>query len=133
MKIQHIEHSIYRNYQKSNNNQSNKSITFKGWVNGRYFENEIIKEAKEAFNNPNWKNNFLKMKTSIAETLTTWHDRDQAGIGGRIIGAICSLGLTEIGVGIVCTLEDQAENKRIDEKIEKIEECIEEIKRRRAR
>ena len=106
-----------------------KNIEFKGKVNNRYFSDSVIWEAKQAFDNPNWRDKFLSRKTSISETLTTWHDRDSAGIGGRIIGALCSFGLTEIGFGILCTIEDQQENREIDKEIEKISECIEEIRK----
>ena len=130
MKIQTIENSNDSYYHKNSfSKNSKRNPNFRGIVNGRYFENEIIKEAKEAFSNPNWKRKFLEMKTSVGETLSTWHDRDNAGIGGRIIGAICSFGLTEIGFGLVCTLQDQADNKMIDKKIEAIEDCIEEFKK----
>ena len=69
------------------------------------------------------------MKTSVGETLATWHDRDSAGLPARVIGAICSLGLTELGFGLICTLEDQADNKMIDKKISEIEDCIEEFRK----
>ena len=54
MRIQRIE---------NNNVMNNKNTkSFKGYVNGKYYEDWIIREAKETMHNPNWKDKFLKKK-----------------------------------------------------------------------
>lgn len=129
MKIQAITNVNNANYQTKRAGKNNIQPSFQSYVNGNYYKDEIIKEAKAAFNNPNWRDKFLAKKKSIGESLSTWHDRDDAGLAGRIIGAIGSFGLTEIGFGTICTLEDQAENREIDRTIKEIRDCIEDMKK----
>ena len=60
MRIQRIE---------NNNVLNNKNtMSFKGSANGKYYEDWIIKEAKEAMHNPNWKDKFLKKKKEMTNS-----------------------------------------------------------------
>lgn len=130
MRIQRIE---------NNNVMNNKNTkSFKGSANGKYYEDWIIKEAKEAMHNPNWKDKFLKKKKTVSDSLKTWQDTLDTGgekenIATRVILGICSLGITEVGFGTLGVLEDKSENKRIDETINKIHDCIEDLWREKNR
>lgn len=129
MKIQPIINANNVNYQNKKVGKNTNQPSFQGWVNGSYYKDEIIKEAKAAFDNPNWRDKFIAKKKSIGESLSTWHENDSAGLPARIICGICSFGLTEIGFGTICTLEDQAENRRIDKMIKEIRDCIEDMRK----
>ena len=124
MRIQKIENS---NIINKNNMQ-----TFKGFANGRYYDDWIIKEAKEAMNNPDWKDKFIQKKKTVSDSLKTWQDTLDTGgenenMATRVILGICSLGISEIGFGALGILEDKNENKRIDETINKIRNCMEDL------
>ena len=107
----------------------NNMQTFKGFANGRYYDDWIIKEAKEAMNNPDWKDKFIQKKKTVSDSLKTWQDTLDTGgenenMATRVILGICSLGISEIGFGALGILEDKNENKRIDETINKIRNCM---------
>lgn len=124
MRIQKIENS---NIINKNNMQ-----TFKGFANGRYYDDWIIKEAKEAMNNPDWKDKFIQKKKTVSDSLKTWQDTLDTGgenenMATRVILGICSLGISEIGFGALGILEDKNENKRIDKTINKIRNCMEDL------
>ena len=125
MKIQ----KITTNYQTKNNTQN-----FKGTVNGKYYEDWIIKEAKDAFDNPKWRNKFLKNKKTVTESLKTWQNSLDAGDETenkvtRALMGVFSLGVTEIGYGTLGIIEDQQKNKQIDKNIETIEDCMVDLKK----
>ena len=130
MRIQRIE---------NNNVMNNKHAkSFKGSANGKYYEDWIIKEAKEAMHNPNWKDKFLKKKKTVSDSLKTWQDTldtggEEENIATRVILGVCSLGISEIGFGALGILEDRDENKRIDKTINKIRDCIEDLWREKNR
>lgn len=130
MRIQRIE---------NNNVMNNKHAkSFKGYVNGKYYEDWIIKEAKEAIHNPKWQDKFLEKKKSISKSLKTWQDTldtggEEENIATRVILGVCSLGISEIGFGALGILEDRDENKRIDKTINKIRDCIEDLWREKNR
>ncbi len=129
MKIQ----KITTNYQTKNNTQN-----FKGTVNGKYYEDWIIKEAKDAFDNPKWRNKFLKNKKTVTESLKTWQNSLDAGDETenkvtRALMGVFSLGVTEIGYGTLGIIEDQQKNKQIDKNIETIEDCMVDLKKEKNR
>lgn len=106
--------------------------TFKGFANGRYYDDWIIKEAKEAMNNPDQKDKFIQKKKTVSDSLKTWQDTLDTGgenenTATRVILGICSLGISEIGFGALGILEDKNENMRIDEAINKIRNCMEDL------
>ena len=110
----------------------NNMQTFKGFANGRYYDDWIIKEAKEAMNNPDWKDKFIQKKKTVSDSLKTWQDTLDTGgenenMATRVILGICSLGISEIGFGALGILEDKNENKRIDETINKIRNSMEDL------
>ena len=107
------------------NNKSNQN--FKGYVNGKYYEDEIIREAKKALKNPEWRDKFLNAKRTIGESFATWHKREGDDLAGRILMGIFTLGLTEITWGLAQVAMDADDNKHIDRKIKKIEECMEDL------
>lgn len=122
MRIQKVE-----NTSVINKNRNAKS--FKGYVNGKYYEDWIIKEAKEAIHNPKWQDKFLEKKKSVSQSLKTWQDTldtggEEENIATRVFLGVCSLGISEIGFGALGILEDRDENKRIDKTISTIKDCI---------
>lgn len=124
MKINQVSNSDNKVYQ--NINSYNK--TFKGIVNGKYYKDEIIMEAKKALKNPNWRDKFLTSKKTIEESLSTWHKREgNNNIGARVLMGIFTLGLTEITWGLAQVAQDASDNSDIDKKIEEIENCMEDL------
>ena len=122
MRIQKVE-----NTSVINKNRNAKS--FKGYVNGKYYEDWIIKEAQEALDNPKWQDKFLEKKKSVSQSLKTWQDTldtggEEENIATRVFLGVCSLGISEIGFGALGILEDRDENKRIDKTISTIKDCI---------
>ena len=131
MRIQKVENT-------SVINKNHNAKSFKGSVNGKIYEDWIIKEAKEALDNPNWKDKFLKRKKTVSDSLKTWQDTldtggEEENIATRVILGVCSLGISEIGFGALGILEDRDENKRIDKTINKIRDCIEDLWREKNR
>ena len=119
-------------------NKNHNAKSFKGTANGNYYEDWIIKEAKEAMHNPNWKDKFLQKKKTVSDSLKTWQDTldtggEEENIATRVILGVCSLGISEIGFGALGILEDRDENKRIDKTINKIRDCIEDLWREKNR
>ncbi len=131
MRIQKVENT-------SIINKNHNAKSFKGTANGNYYEDWIIKEAKEAMHNPNWKDKFLQKKKTVSDSLKTWQDTldtggEEENIATRVILGVCSLGISEIGFGALGILEDRDENKRIDKTINKIRDCIEDLWREKNR
>lgn len=128
MKINKInfDNSVYQNSGKIN---KNNKPSFQGYVNGKFFKDEIIKEAQSALKNPDWKNKLLTQKISLGETLATWHKREGSNdIVGRVLMGIFTLGLTEVTWGLAHAAMDASDNKKIDNHIKEIEDCIENLK-----
>ena len=122
MRIQKVENT-------SVINKNSNAKSFKGYVNGKYYEDWIIKEAKEAIHNPKWQDKFLEKKKSVSQSLKTWQDTldtggEEENIATRVFLGVCSLGISEIGFGALGILEDRDENKRIDKTISTIKDCI---------
>ena len=120
MKINQITNRDNRSY-RTNYHQK----TFKGIVNGKYFSEEVIAEAKKALNNPHWRDKFLARKRTINESLSTWHEREGSNdLTGRILMGIFTLGISEITWGLAQTAMDASDNKSIDDFIKQVEECM---------
>ena len=112
------------NVQLINRNYVSKYSTFKGYVNGHYYEDSIIEEAKNAFKNPHWRDELLAKKVSVGRAISSWHNNSPAGLPARILFGITSLGLTEVGYGIMNSIEAIRNNEEIDDMIHKIEQCM---------
>lgn len=130
MRIQKITNNNYQTVKNAN--------SFKGVVNGKHYEDEIIKEARKALKDPNWKDKFVKQKKTASEAIASWHDSLDAGgnsenLASRIAMGISSLGLTEVGFGTLEVIETRQENKRIDKKIDNIKDCMEDMWREKDR
>ena len=129
MKISPTTETSY-NYPKTALSKKTNNNSFQGYVNGKFFEDKIISEAKRALKNPKWKEELLSRKRDFAESITTWHQREgQNDIASRVIMGVMTLGLTEISWGLITRVSDIVENKEIDEKIKNIEDCIEQLKK----
>ena len=125
MRIQKITNNNYQTVKNAN--------SFKGVVNGKHYEDEIINEAKKALNNPAWKDKFVQQKKTASEAISSWHDSLDAGghsenIAARVALGVCSLGLTEVGFGALEVFETRQENKRIDKKIDNIKDCMDDLR-----
>ena len=112
------------NVQLFNRNYLSKYSTFKGYVNGHYYEDSIIEAAKKAFKNPHWRDELLAKKVSVGKAISSWHNNDSAGLPARILFGIASMGLTEVGFGIMSSLDAIRDNQEIDDMIQKIERCM---------
>lgn len=82
--------------------------------------------------NPNWKDKFLQRKKTVTDSLKTWQDTLDAGdqeenVAARVLLGVFTLGISEVGFGALGILEDKDENKRIDETINQIRNCIEDL------
>lgn len=80
----------------------------------------------------------MEKKKSVSQSLKTWQDTldtggEEENIATRVFLGVCSLGISEIGFGALGILEDKSENKRIDETINKIRDCIEDLWREKNR
>ncbi len=134
MRVQKI--SIVNNItQQKNITTNNMSLNFKGKVNGKEYEDWIIKEAKEALDNPKWRNEFLKQKQTVSEAISNWHETldTEAPKTTRVLMGIFSLGVTEVGYGLLNIAETRQENKQIDKKIEHIEDCMIDLQKEKSK
>jgi len=73
---------------------------FRGYVNGRYYEDWIISEAKKALKDTSWEKKFRKQRNLLRGYLN-WHEniKDQGGLTTRILMGTLSLGMSEVFVG----------------------------------
>lgn len=118
MKISKI--STFSNQQNKTRNQN-----FCGYVNGKFYRDEVINEARNALKNPEWKEKIIARKRTLGETLSTWHEREGSNdLATRILMGIFTLGLTELTWGAAHRIMDASDNKEIDNLIKEIEECI---------
>ena len=130
MKLTPISEVNNINQAKNNYSNNKTSKTFKGYVNGKYFRDEVISEAKKALKNPNWREKFLAQKKSLGDTLSTWHKREGSNdIAGRVIMGIMTLGITEVTWGLANRAMDASENKGIDNFIREVEDCMDNLRR----
>lgn len=131
MKIQQIGNSNGVNYLRTKKDVfSNSSMTFKGYVNGNYYKDSVIKIAKEALRNPNWKREFLERKELNKKNIYKWHEGlfDDNETANRILGAIFSLGLSELFFTGLFTANCVVDNALIEKKINEIERCIDDLR-----
>lgn len=118
MKVQRIDNT--RNY------KNNNKLAFQGTVNGKYYEDWVIAKAKATMHNSNWKDEFLKRKKNVTQTLEQWHENlDVEGPKTtRVLMGIMSLGVTEVGYGLLSLFERKQDNEEIAREIEEISNCI---------
>ena len=111
--------------QKINNNYSinNNAKSFKGYVNGKYYDDSIINLAKKALKNSNWEKEFRAGRSNL-KAYANWHENieDQGGLATRILGGILSLGTSELLVGGICLLGAALDdtNKTVNE----VKDCM---------
>lgn len=111
----------------NNTNYQKKNLkTFQGYINGKFYRDEVILEAKKALNNPDWKSKLIANKRTLGESLATWHQREGSNdIAGRILMGIFTLGLTEVTWGLTQAALDASDNRSIDKMIKEVEDCLE--------
>lgn len=120
MKIQ----KITTNYQTKNNTQN-----FKGYVNGKYYADHIIAEAKKAMHNPNWQKEMRNEYKEYFKGYATWHEgiKDQGGSTTRAIAGILTLGASEVLVAGTATIGAAANRIGVEQRISEIKDCIIEL------
>ena len=131
MKIQQIGNSNGVNYLRTKKDVfSNSSMTFKGYVNGNYYKDSVIKVAKEALRNPDWKREFLEQKELNKKNIYKWHEGlfDDNKTANRILGAVFSLGLSELFFTGIFTANCVVDNALIEKKINEVERCMDDLK-----
>ena len=127
MKINRVE-VVGINNHKLNQSNKNSRQSFQGFVNGNYYKDEVIQEAKKALNNPNWKEKFLARKKTLGETLSTWHEREgSSDLTSRVLMGIFTLGISEVTWGLANRAMDVSDNREIDLFIEEVENCIDDL------
>lgn len=127
MKIQRITINQPTNHQMTN------KPSFKGWVNGNYYKDEVIKMAKEALNNPNWKQDLLKNKDDIGKVLSTWHKdlySEQGGGATRFLSGVLSFGLSEVLISGPIAIGCAISNAKINKLINEIAKCLDDLRRK---
>lgn len=115
MRIQRIE---------NNNVMNNKNTkSFKGYVNGKYYEDWIIDMAEKGLKNSNWEKEF-RAKRSNLKAYANWHENieDQGGLTTRVLGGILSFGTTELLVGGLCLLGAATDDT--NKVVNKIKDCM---------
>jgi hypothetical protein len=119
------------NASNKNANIDNAKITqmspnFKGYVNGKFYRDEIIQKAREAVKEPKVLKAFKKK--SFIDTYKTWHKGNMANsIGERITLAIFTLGISEISWTLFGRLSDIAENSQKEKDLDEILNCMHDL------
>ena len=117
MKVQRIENVNTHRISKQN------CASFKGYVNGKFYEDHIIDMAKKALKDSNWEKNLRKERSNLNGYLN-WHEgtKDQGGLTTRILAAGLSFGLSEVLVGGVCAIGAALDDT--DKMISNIKDCM---------
>lgn len=113
---------------KSNSKSISANNSFKGYVNGKFYRDEIIQKAKKALDNPEILKAF-KQK-SLLDTYKTWHEGNMAtSKGERIALAIFTLGISEVSWTFFGRLNDIMENKDKQKDLDEILSCMKDLKK----
>ena len=112
-------------------NQYQKQQNFKGYVNGNYYKDEIIEKAKEALDNPLWKEKYLRTKASISERVSSWHEEfdEFGGKKGRILLGVLTLGISEVLMNTGIAAGTAMSNSAVDKTVNEIEKCMKDLKK----
>lgn len=121
MRVSGIQSTNYFNYSKPQ--------SFKGYVNGNYYKDSIIEQAREALKNPKWKEELRRGKQSIETAVKEWHyEYCSPGQGDeklqRIFSGIFTFGLSEVIMGSVAAIETATNNKYIEDTIDEVSRCL---------
>ena len=129
MKIQAVTN--FNSSQMQKNNMPFKTTTFKGYVNGKFYKDEIIQMAKKFKNKPNWEAELRKGKQTLGEALSSWHHNiapsDSKPNVFRFFMGIYTLGISEILMGGITTVETAISNNKIENDIDDIANCIKDL------
>ena len=115
MNIQSIN-SVYQN-------NSNKT-SFKGYINGNYYTDSIIKASKDALKNSNWEQELLAKRVSF---LKQYIDFSHGSNLHRVLFAIMSLGMSEFIFAGLYGLNTYINNGIIKETIKDMKHCIKDL------
>lgn len=111
---------------KSSSKPTSVNSSFKGYVNGKFYRDEIIQKAKKALENPEILKSF-KQK-SLLDTYKTWHEGNMAtSKGERIALAIFTLGISEVSWTFFGRLNDIMENKDKQKDLDEILSCMKDL------
>ena len=125
MKIYAI--NTFNNYaNKDNSKMAQMSQEFKGYVNGKFYKDEVIQKAKQALKQPEILKSF-KQK-SFLDTYKTWHEGTLAeSIRERVTVAILTLGISEISWTLIGRLADVIDNAEKKKMLEEILSCMQDL------
>ena len=111
---------------KNNIEHTPDSNTFRGYVNGKFYKDEIIQKAKKALKDPEILKEF-KQK-SFLDTYKTWHEGNMAHSKGERIGlAILTLGLSEVSWTLIARLGDISDNIKNKKDLDEILSCMSDL------
>ena len=115
----------------SNDYGNCKPRTFKGYINGHYYSDEIISKAKKALKNPHWRDELLRQKSNVIDDVASWHEgiQDQGGGFTRTMAAILSFGATEVVVDSIVAAGSAMNNASINKEINQIAKCLDDLRR----
>lgn len=111
---------------KSNSKTAQVNQTFKGYVNGKFYKDEIIRKAKQALKEPKILKAF-KQK-SFLDTYKSWHEGNMASSKGeRILLGILTIGLSEISYTLFARLNDIMDNEDKKKELDQILNCMQDL------
>ena len=111
---------------KNNAKMTQMNPKFKGYVNGKFYSDEIILQAKKALKNPEILKNFRQK--SFIDTYKTWHEGNMAdSLGERVALAIFTLGISEISWTFFGRLLDISENTEKEKDLNEILNCMQDL------
>ena len=129
MKIQAIQYNDYGFGIK-------KSVvpSFKGYVNGNYYRDEIIKLAKEYMYDANWKKILREDKESIGKAMASWQHKIEWGDCdedhdnySRVFLGIFTLGASEVVGNVAAGISAKVKNNKIENMINEIAKCMDDL------
>ena len=129
MKIEQIGFSNGANFLRAKRGVfNNSSLAFRGYVNGNYYKDSVIAAAKAALKDTKWKEKLLEQKKDNIEGILKWHDTFDTDVGNRIVGAIFSLGLSELVFTTLSATTCIIGNTLIEKEIDQIARCIDDLR-----
>jgi len=117
---------ITTNYQTKNYQTKNNTQSFRGFVNGKYYTDHVISEAKKAMRNPNWQKEIRNEYKEYLKGYVTWHEgiKDQVGATTRALAGILTLGASEVLVAGTAAAAAAANRIGVEKRINEIKDCI---------
>ena len=109
--------------QSTNFHSTNANKAFKGYINGKYYRDEIIEKARQAMKNSNWEKEMLSKKAKLSD----YFEIEDLHPVQRVAAAVVSFGTTELLAAFATIADVLSDNTEKD--IEEIKNCIIDIYR----